>query len=242
MPRPSKLPTFVAYLRVSTGAQGRSKLGLEAQREAIARFCQMEGASVAAEHVEVETGKGTDALDRRPQLAAALAHAARLGCPVVVAKLDRLSRDVAFIASLMARRVPFVVTELGPDVDPFMLHIYAAMAEKERRMIGERTKAALAAAKARGKALGGDRGHRHTAEDAKAYGAAGGAKRREAADVAALAAADMIGEIQARNPGASLQAIARELNGAGAVTPRGGQWTATAVKRALGRIEGAALG
>jgi DNA invertase Pin-like site-specific DNA recombinase len=85
------------------------------------------------------TGKGFDALDRRPQLAAALDVAKKLKAPVVVAKLDRLSRDVAFIASLMAQKVPFIVAELWPDVDPFMLHIYAAVAEKERRMIAERT-------------------------------------------------------------------------------------------------------
>ena len=97
------------------------------------------------EFVEVETGKGADALDRRPQLAAALAVGRQKNCPVIVAKLDRLSRDVAFIAGLMAQRVPFIVAELGADADPFMLHIYAALAEKERRLISERTRAALTA-------------------------------------------------------------------------------------------------
>ena len=117
-------PRIVVYIRVSTGRQGRSGLGLDAQRAAIARFAEAHGLRVAGEHVEVETGKGSaDVLDRRPQLAAALAAARKLKCPVVVAKLDRLSRDVAFIAGLMAQRVPFVVAELGPDVDPFMLHI-----------------------------------------------------------------------------------------------------------------------
>ena len=98
----------------------------------------------------MESGKGSDALDRRPQLAAALAAARLAKCPVVVAKLDRLSRDVAFIAGLMAQRVPFIVAELGIDADPFMLHLYAALAEKERRLIGERTRAALAGRKAQG--------------------------------------------------------------------------------------------
>src|SRR5215207_240117 len=144
----------VAYIRVSTARQGRSGLGLEAQQAAIARFCEAEGFEVVAERIEVETGKGADALDRRPELAAALAEAKRRKCPVLVAKLDRLSRDVAFIAGLMAQRVPFIVAELGPDADPFMLHIYAALAEKERRLISARTKATLAAAKARGKRLG----------------------------------------------------------------------------------------
>ena len=151
---------LVTYLRVSTQTQGRSGLGLEAQREAVARFAAAEGFTVAGEYVEVETGKGSDALDRRPKLGAALAHAKRLGCSVVVAKLDRLSRDVAFIAALMAQRVPFLVCDLGANADPFMLHIYAALAEQERRMISTRTKVALAAAKARGVSLGGDRGYR----------------------------------------------------------------------------------
>src|SRR3954454_9208148 len=149
MPKPT-----VAYIRVSTARQGRSGLGLEAQQAAIQRFCEAEGFEVVAERIEVETGKGADALDRRPELAAALAEAKRRKCPVLVAKLDRLSRDVAFIAGLMAQRVPFIVAELGPDADPFMLHIYAALAEKERRLISARTKAALQAAKARGQCLG----------------------------------------------------------------------------------------
>lgn len=238
----AELRPFVAYLRVSTEGQGRSGLGLEAQRETIARFCAAEGAAVTAEYVEVETGKGSDALDRRPRLSAALAHAKRLRCSILVAKLDRLSRDVAFIASLMTQRVPFVVCDLGPNADPFMLHIYAALAEQERRMIATRTKAALTAAKARGVALGGDRGHRHSAEDARAYGAAGGAKRREAADVAASAAAELIAEVRAKQPGATLGAIARALNEANAKAPRGGTWTATAVKRTLARLDGAAMG
>ncbi|WP_319944200.1 recombinase family protein [Mesorhizobium sp. AR10] len=100
--------------------------------------------SILHAFTEVETGKGADALDRRPQLTAALALARQARCPVVVAKLDRLSRDVAFIAGLMVQRVPFIVAELGADGDPFMLHFYAALAEKERRLIPERTKAALA--------------------------------------------------------------------------------------------------
>src|SRR5262245_20299710 len=115
---------IVSYIRVSTARQGRSGLGLEAQREAIARFAQAEGFDVVAEYVEVESGKGADALDRRPQLAAALDMARRHKCSVAVAKLDRLSRDVHFISGLMARRVPFLVADLGPSVDPFMLHIY----------------------------------------------------------------------------------------------------------------------
>ena len=141
---------IISYLRVSTAQQGKSGLGLEAQREAIARFAETQGFTLAAEFTEVETGKGADALDRRPQLDAALKQAKELKCPVVVAKLDRLSRDVAFISGLMAQRVPFVVAELGADVDPFMLHVYAALAEKERKLISDRTRAALAQKKAQG--------------------------------------------------------------------------------------------
>ena len=134
--------TLVGYIRVSTSQQGRSGLGIEAQREALARFAQAEGFTLVREFVEVETGKGSDALDRRPQLTAALAEARKQRCPVVVAKLDRLSRDVHFISGLMAHRVSFLVAELGPDVDPFILHLFAALAEKERAMIAARTKAA----------------------------------------------------------------------------------------------------
>jgi hypothetical protein len=111
------------------GGQRRSGLGIEAQRAAVHRFAEAEGLEVLSEYVETETGKGADALDRRPQLAAGLAAARLAKCPVVVAKLDRLSRDVAFVAGLMVQRVPFIVAELGADADPFMLHLYAALAE-----------------------------------------------------------------------------------------------------------------
>ena len=144
----------VAYYRVSTERQGRSGLGLDAQRERCAQFAAANGLEMAEAFTEIETGKGSDALDRRPQLAAALAAARRCRGQVLVAKLDRLSRDVHFIAGLMAQRVPFLVAELGADVDPFMLHIYAALAEKERCMISERTRAAFAVRKGQGALLG----------------------------------------------------------------------------------------
>jgi DNA invertase Pin-like site-specific DNA recombinase len=129
---------IVSYLRVSTDRQGKSGLGLDAQRDAIARFAAAEGLDVLAEFVEVETGKGTDALDRRPVLGEALAQAKQAKAAIVVAKLDRLSRDVAFIGGLMAQKVPFVVTELGADADPFMLHLHLA----GRALISERTRLA----------------------------------------------------------------------------------------------------
>jgi len=136
------LKPIIAYVRVSTARQGRSGLGLEAQRTALARFTETEGFRITGEFLEVETGKGADALERRPQLAAALAEARKRRCPVLVAKLDRLSRDVHFISGLMAHKVPFIVAELGADADPFMLHLYAALAEKERSLISQRTREA----------------------------------------------------------------------------------------------------
>ncbi|MHB2204912.1 recombinase family protein [Methylobacterium sp. CM6257] len=217
MPKPA-----IAYIRISTARQGRSGLGLEAQQTAVARFCEAEGFEVIATHVEVETGKGAGALDRRPELAAALAAAKRKKCPVLVAKLDRLSRDVAFIAGLMAQRVPFIVAELGADADPFMLHLYAALAEKERRLISERTKAALQAARARGKRLG-----RNGAERlAPAY-------KAEAAE-RAKALAPVLSELQ--EAGLSARAMAVELNHRGAETPQGGRWHAQTVIRVLERL------
>src|SRR3981081_2612336 len=154
---PVCMSNAVAYFRVSTQRQHRSGLGIEAQRAAVTRFGEAEGITVIGEFVEAETGKGADALDRRPQLAAALAAAKRAKCSVLVSKLDRLSRDVAFIAGLMVQRVPFIVAELGRDADPFMLHLYAALAEKERRLISERTKSAWSAKKAQGAKLGNSR-------------------------------------------------------------------------------------
>lgn len=144
----------IAYLRVSTQEQGRSGLGLEAQRTAIESFARREGIQVTAWHTEVETGKGSDALERRPRLAEALEAAKKLKGPVLVSKLDRLSRDVHFISGLMAQRVEFIVAELGKQADPFVLHLFAALAEKERQLISERTKQGLAAARAKGKQLG----------------------------------------------------------------------------------------
>lgn len=217
---------IVLYVRVSTASQGKSGLGIEAQREALLRFAASEGFEVAGEYLEIETGKGADALDRRPKLAEALAHARKAKCAVAVAKLDRLSRDVAFIAGLMAQRVPFIVAELGADADPFTLHLYAALAEKERALISQRTKAALERAKARGVKLGNP----NAAGAAKA--AAEG--RKAAADAHAGKVAPMIREYVG-TLGLSLRATAEKLNALGHVTPRGGRWNAQAVKNAMAR-------
>ncbi len=222
----------VTYLRVSTVRQERSGLGLEAQRAALAQFIAAEGMTVATEYLETETAKGSDALDRRPTLRAALDEAKRLRCPVVVAKLCRLSRDVAFVAGLMAQGVPFIVAELGPDADPFMLHLWAALAEKERRLISDRTKAALAAKQARGAKLGGYRG------GPVPDGAAGAAAAQRQADENAAGVAPILADMQRQ--GMSLRAMAAGLTAQGITTPRGKAWTATAVSNALERVAKAA--
>jgi DNA invertase Pin-like site-specific DNA recombinase len=218
---------LIAYTRVSSAEQGRSGLGLEAQKEAITRFAEAEGFEVVATFAEVETGKGTDALDRRPQLATALAEARRRRCSIVVAKLDRLSRDVAFIAGLMAQRVPFIVAELGVDADPFMLHLFAALAEKERRLISERTKAALAAAKRRGVELGNP--------VLKEIAAPINARRQRKADDFAKQIGPVIGEIRASGA-KTVRAIAAALNQRGVKTAMGREWQAQTVANVLRRI------
>lgn len=223
----------VVYLRVSTQGQGKSGLGLDAQHTAIKEFARVQGIEIVGTFTEVETGKGADALDRRPVLARALAAARKAKCPVLVAKLDRLSRDVAFIAGLMSKGVPFVVAELGPDADPFMLHLYAALAEKERAMISARTKAALAGLKVRGISKAGKPlpklGNVTNLPEAQLLGAAANAK---AADAFAANVLPIIESI--RKAGAtSHKSIAEALNARGVRTARGGSWHATSVARLL---------
>ena len=217
----------VAYYRVSTRQQQRSGLGIEAQRAAVARFVEAEGMAIIGEHVEAETGKGADALDRRPQLAAALAAAKTAKCPVIVSKLDRLSRDVAFISGLMAQRVPFIVAELGADADPFMLHLYAALAEKERRLISERTRVALAAKKAQGAALGNPR-------NIMKAGHIGRETQQSGADRFAANILPVIESI--RSAGITgMVSIASALNERGIRTARGGRWHCSSVRNVLNR-------
>ncbi|UQR61582.1 recombinase family protein [Bradyrhizobium sp. C-145] len=218
--------TLITYIRVSTTQQGRSGLGIEAQRQTLAEFAQVEGFTVACEFVEVETGKGADALNRRPQLKAALAAAKKLRCHVAVAKLDRLSRDVHFISGVMAHKVPFVVAELGPDVHPFVLDLFAALAEKERALISTRTRQALSAAKARGVALGNPKlsvARKSAVEAVKAEA------DRHAANVLPIIR-------EAQKAGAStLRQIAEALNARGVPTARGGSWYAQSVANVLER-------
>lgn len=221
------MSSAVAYYRVSTQRQGRSGLGIEAQRAAIARFAEAEGISIIGQFTEIETGKGADALDRRPQLADALATAHKQRCPVLVAKLDRLSRDVAFIAGLMVQRVPFIVAELGADADPFMLHLYAALAEKERRLISERTRSALASRKVNGAKLGNP-------SNAAEAAAKGRAIAIQQADKFAAIVLPIVTSI--RNAGVtSLRGIAVALNNRGVRSARGGQWQVSNVRNILAR-------
>ncbi|MBB6411940.1 recombinase family protein [Mesorhizobium sangaii] len=221
------MPTAVAYYRVSTQRQGRSGLGIDAQRAAVARFAETEGIAVCHEFTEVETGKGSDALDRRPQLAAALAQARQAKCPVIVAKLDRLSRDVAFIAGLMVQRVPLIVAELGADADPFMLHLYAALAEKERRLISERTKAALASRKMTGTKLGNPINYAQAAAKGRQISV-------QTADRFAETVLPVIDSIR-RSGITSLRGVATALNNRGVRTARNGRWQVPNVRNLLAR-------
>jgi DNA invertase Pin-like site-specific DNA recombinase len=212
----------IALVRVSTSEQGKSGLGLAAQEEAIRQFAAAEGFDVAEVITEVASGKL--GIDERAGLRSALAKAKKLKCPVIVAKLDRLSRDVAFISGLMSRGVPFIVAELGVDTDPFILHLFAALSEKERKLIGSRTKAALAALKAKGVTLG----NQTNLHEAQALGQA-----TNAAKAAAFKAklVPTIKQLQAQ--GMTLDQVAAELTERNISTFNGGAWHKSTVSRLL---------
>ena len=213
---------FIAYFRVSTAAQGRSGLGLEAQRASVMAYLNGGSWTLLAEFTEVESGK----VNERPQLAAAMAQCRLTGATLVIAKLDRLSRDAAFLMGLDRAGLDFVAADM-PNANRLTVGIMAVVAEEERRMISARTKAALGAAKARGVVLGGYRGG--PAPDAVRGGKATAAK----ADAHAAMVGPTIRQLSAE--GKSLRAIAAALSAMGARTPRGGAWTATAVSRAMAR-------
>jgi DNA invertase Pin-like site-specific DNA recombinase len=217
---------FIAYLRVSTDKQGHSGLGIEAQRNAVSDYLNGGNWQLLAEYVEIESGKRSD----RPQLTTALAHAKATGGTIVIAKLDRLARNVAFISNLMESGVEFVAVDM-PMANRLTVHVLAAVAEHEREMISQRTKAALAAAKARGTKLGNPNG-------ARALRGLGNAPAVAAVKAsAAVHTAQVLPVIEAiRAEGiTSLQAIAAELNRRGIQTARGGQWYATTVRNTLAR-------
>ena len=211
----------IAYLRVSTGEQGRRGNGLAAQREAIEHFAEAERFRVVEWVTEVETGKGSNALSRRPKLALALQTARKLKAPVIVSKLDRLSRDVSFISGLMAERVPFLVSELGVDVDPFVLHLYAALSQKERALISNRTREALQAVKRRLARQGLKLGN-PSPRSLRAAQRKGTAATIAASDTFAASVLPMIEGYAAK--GLTVRQIAVELNTRRVETLRGGVW------------------
>jgi DNA invertase Pin-like site-specific DNA recombinase len=215
----------VAYYRVSTTKQGQSGLGLDAQRAAVLAYLNGGNWGLATEHTEVESGKDND----RPALAAALRDCELLGATLVIAKLDRLSRNAAFLMTLQDSGVAFVCADM-PEANRLTIGLLAVIAQHEREQISQRTKAALAAARARGKRLGGWRG---------------GPKIDVTLGTAALVArsnayAARVGPVAAElhAAGMSLRGVGAELARRGVMTMRGGEWTADAVKRLLARHTG----
>lgn len=227
---------LVGYRRVSTQKQGQSGLGLEAQDAAIAAYVASTGCDLVASYTEVESGKNAD----RPELAKAIAHARRIGATLVIAKLDRLARNVHFISGLMETGVNFVACD-SPGDDRFILHVKASCAEDEARKISVRTREALEAAKARGVKLGGVRPGQHvlTPEDrakgrAKGAAKAGATKRVRAID----AYADLLPRMESmKTEGLSLAKIAERLNASGSTTRTGAMWSAVQVMRAMNRVK-----
>jgi DNA invertase Pin-like site-specific DNA recombinase len=224
---------FVSYLRVSTDKQGRSGLGLEAQREAVASYLNGGRWTLVKEFVETESGKRAD----RPKLKAALAHAKATGATLVFAKLDRLTRNVDLLRSLVASNVDLVFCDL-PNVPMgamgrFLLTQMASVAELEAGLISERTKAALAAAKARGVKLGNPNGARalrgKQTGNREAIAAIKAAAQARAADLEA-----MLNEC--REQGMGVRKVADAFNERGIVTPRGGKWHPTSIARLFDRV------
>jgi DNA invertase Pin-like site-specific DNA recombinase len=216
---------YVTYFRVSTAKQGASGLGIEAQKEAVARFLKP-GDVIAGSFTETESGK----LNTRPQLAAALRLCRQRKATLLIAKLDRLSRNVAFLAALLEGDVQVIACD-NPAATKFTLHILAAVAEHEAEMISQRTKAALAAAKARGVVLGGWKGVAMRAD----VRVKGNAVQASMARETASSLGPVIAELKAEGV-ASLAAMADALNSRQIATPRGGKWHAASVARVVARI------
>ena len=208
---------FVAYYRVSTDRQGRSGLGLDAQREAVLRHLAAQHGELVGEFCEVESGRRSD----RPQLAAAIAAAKKAKATLIIAKLDRLARNVRFISGLMESRIDFVAAD-NPHANKLMVHMLAAFAEHEREQISQRTKDALEAAKARGIRLG----RNGTDQLAPAYRAAAIERARQLAPVLA----------ELKSTGMSDRRMAAELTVRGVPTPNGGRWHGKTVRRMIDRV------
>lgn len=221
-----KSDRFIVYYRVSTSKQGVSGLGMEAQKEAVTRFLEHSGGIVLDTFKEVDSGKS----NTRQELAKAIRLCKVKNCKLLVSKLDRLSRDIHIITSLQKSDVAFVVAE-NPDCNNFTIHILAAVAEHEREMISQRTKAALAAAKARGVKLGNPRISEAGGGDTTKARAAKAQKANEYSENMKPTIEDIQNELE--NP--SLRQIAAELNERGFKTPRGCEWTATGVSRVMAR-------
>lgn len=227
----------IGYLRVSTQEQGRSGLGLAAQRADIEAFAMREGLPIKSWHQDVQTGAGADALLLRPGLAAALKEAKSARCPLIVSRLDRLSRNVHFITGLMEHRVHFMVAAFGRDCDPFTLHIYASVAEQERRMISERLKAVRAVEKRNGQKFGlqlrSKAERRRVAALGKVACARAAMERAEAYRLHV--------EWALRQPGLNgipiaFKAAATRLNERNIESPKGGRWYGIGIQRMAFRL------
>lgn len=221
---------FVAYYRVSTARQGRSGLGLEAQRQAVAAYLNGGRHTTLGEYTEVESGK----LNTRPQLTKALHACATTGATLVIAKLDRLSRNAAFLLTLRDSGVRFVAADM-PDANALTVGVMSLIAQHEREAISRRTQEALAAAKRRGVRLGNPHGARALRRAGKGNAAALAVIRRQAADHAERLRS-IIAEVRA-DGAATLASIASALTARGITTPRGGRWHASSVRNLLERLE-----
>lgn len=219
---------YIGYCRVSTEKQGKSGLGLEAQESAIRDYIQACSGELVKLYVEVESGKKDD----RPILASAINHSQLIGARLVIHKLDRLSRDLGFITTLQKNSVDFAIVDL-PGADKFTIHIFGALAEKERSLISERTRTALQQAKERGVRLGNAKGEGFTREIQRQGALAASRSRTEKADSFANKVKPFIERL--RGEGKGLRQIAGVLNAEGILTARGKQWTPTAVKNAMNR-------
>jgi DNA invertase Pin-like site-specific DNA recombinase len=232
--RGNDMAGIIAYFRVSTKQQGQSGLGLEGQAAAVDGYAAQTGKPIVARYTEVETGKIAD----RPELNRALAHARRAKATLVVAKLDRLARNVAFTSALMRSGADFIACD-NPHANKLTIHILSAVAEDEAERISARTKAALAAAKARGTKLGSARpGHWEGKEDARLAGLV--KARAASAQTISVNAREAYADLQPmmetlRGEGLSLQAIADKLNGEGHTTRRDRPWNPVQVARVLQR-------